>query len=227
MLAIQEGEFVFPIYIEEDGDNVEIFIGTSSRRRMPCIHISLYGHSAVLQDLVFAKRLMSKGNSSIVVMLKAVLKWFFTKYPFVQYIEFMDKSYYNTDKGRMMLSEKMVLTEGRTWYMKHFGSEPHSPEALNAYKKYKSVYVRQGNAMKHYNSSVYTYQNLQKIIDTYPVLNGNMISTTSWKINKQTIQEYDVNPIESQTGGGKHKISLKQLYLKHKSYDFPWRIYVS
>jgi hypothetical protein len=233
MLAIQEGEYTFPVYIEEDENNVEIFVGSSDRRRLPCVHISLYGSNAVLQDLVFlshcsTNRLLLQGDGSLVIMLKSVLKWLCRKYPFVKYIEFMDKSYYNTQKGRIMLPEKMVLTEGKTWYMKHFGAEPHSPEAINAYKKYKTVYDTQVNVMKDKNSNAWTYENLQNIIDDFPVLNGKMISTTTWKIPKKTIQEYNVNPTESQMGGRiHHQLSIKQLYLRHKTYDFPWRIYVS
>ena len=232
MPAIQEGEHIFPVSIDEGEDEIDIFVGNANRRKSPCIHISIYsGRDVLLQDLVFfshcsaSNKAMVSGDGSLVVMLKAVLKWLVHKYAFITRIEFMDKSYYQTLKGRVMLPEKMMLTEGRTWYMKHFGAEPLSPEAVNVCKKYKAVFDEHRDEIRKLPTDAWYYENLEKIIQQYPSLNGKMISTTTWCISRKTIEKYNVAPKEVQAGGGDGK-SLKRLYLKHKSYSFPLRIYV-
>ena len=233
MLAIQEGQYTFPMYIEEDDDIIDIYVGNAKRRNAPYIRISIFKPSdVVLQDLTFfphcsiSEKLLQKGDGSVSIMLKAVLKWLVTKYDFMQDIEFTDNSKFKTNNGTVYLAEKCVLIEGQTWYMKHFGAIPSSSSAKIALKSYMNLHEKYKNEIVNLDKDLWLQDNLEVLYSKFPSINGKRISGTTWKIAKNTINQYNVNPIEVQIGGG-HKAcsNLKKLYLENMSYDLPRTLY--
>ena len=233
MLAIQEGQYTFPMYIEEEDDVLDIYIGNLKRRNAPCICISIFKPSdVVLQDLSFlphcsiSEKLLQKGDDSVVVMLKAVLKWLVTKYDFIQDIEFTDNSKFETRKGTAYLADKCVLIEGQTWYMKHFGAEASSSSAKIALKSYMNLHEKHKNEIVSLDKDIWLQENLEVLYTKFPSINGKRISGTTWKITKNTIKKYNVNPIEVQIGGERKACTnLKKNYLDNLSYDLPRQLY--
>lgn len=234
MLAIQQGQYTFPVYIEEDEDDINIYVGNAKRTKTPCIRIWIYNKSTViLEDLVFlphcsvSEKHLQQGDGSVVIMLKSVLKWLISKYTSINEIEFVDESYFQTDNGRMRLAEKGVLTEGKTWYMKHFGSKPLTTITKASFERYKSIHDNNKDAIMTLDTDVWLEKNIEQLYSKFPTLNGKRMTGTAWKITKKTITKYDVHPIEVQVGGGKIEgENLKQLYLKHKRYDRPRRVFI-
>lgn len=234
MLAIQQGQYTFPVYIEEDGDDIEIYIGKASNNKYPCIHVSIYKRQyVVLQDLVYlphcivSRTNLEKRNGSVVIMLKAVLKWLIKHYDFVRHVVFTDNSYFDSRLGQLLLPERMMLTEGQTWYMKHFGAKPGNIETKSIYKRYKQVYNVFKDDFVNVQDETWLYKNLVNLFTKYPPIKNKIITGTTWKISRKTIDNYDVNPVEVQVGGGKIEgETLKQLYLKHKRYDRPRRVFI-
>lgn len=234
MLSIQEGQYTFPMYIEEEDDNIYIYVGNAKKKKAPCIRIWIYKkQDAILEDLVYlphcsvSEKQLQKGNGSVVIMLQSVLKWFINKYEFVQEVEFSDESYFKTKNGNILLAEKGVLTEGRTWYMKHFGAEPSTATAAAMYQSFKSVHDKHKKEILTLDKDIWLQSNLHVLYTTFPSINGKRISGTTWKIKKDTILNYKVNPVELQIEGGRQTgENLKKLYLDNKKYVLHKKVFV-
>lgn len=235
MLAIQEGHYTFPVYIEEDDDIIDIYIGNAKRKKAPCIRITLFRSSyAILQDLIFfphcsiSEKQLQKGDGSVIVMLKAVLKWLIRKYNFIHNIEFTDKSRFNTKDGTTVyLAEKCVLIEGQTWYMKHFGAEPSSGISRAMYNVYKKVHDKNKEEIAKLDKTVWIEDNLEQLYSKFPSINGKRLSGTTWNITRTTVENYNVNPIEVQIGGGpKTCENLKQVCLSRHEFVLPRKVYL-
>lgn len=235
MLAIQEGQYTYPVYIEEEDNDINIYIGNAKRTKAPCIHIWIHKKStAILEDLVFlphcsaSEKHLHRGDGSVVIMLKSVLKWLLNKYHFVNEIEFIDESCFHTRNGLIRLPEKGVLTEGKTWYMKHFDAEPLTSMSIASFERYRAVHDSHRVDIITLDKDIWLEKNLEVLYSKFPVLNGKKVTGTPWKITAKTIKTYDVNPIEVQIGGGQTRGEyLKHLYLKHKRYDRPRRVFLS
>lgn len=220
MLGLLCGDYIFPVDIQIDdvfGDT-EIFIGNPKCKPSPCIHISVTKDQkkAVLQDLVFfttcsISEKLKKGDGSLVLMVKCSLKWLFDKYPELKRIEFMDKSYFESKDGKIMLPEKMVVKEGMTWYQKHFGAKPLTEQAKLAYNKYKSLY----NANITLDNSLFLYQNMGKLVQMYPMLKNQTISSSTWYISRKVIYGYP--DVYSETNFGGAITDMKRKCAKYKS----------
>lgn len=234
MLAIQEGQYIFPVYIEEDDDIIEIYIGNTKRKKTPCIRITLFNScDAILQDLIFfphcsvSKRRLQKGDGSVVFMLKCVLKWLVSKYDFIENIEFTDKSRFEDKDVKIYLAEKCVLTEGKTWYMKHFGAKPSSAISRMAYEVYRKVFDKNKKTIAKLDKSIWIESNIEQLYSKFPSINGKRLSGTTWQIAKKTIDKYDVHPIEVQIGGGvKACKNLKDKCRSYNQFVLPKKVFV-
>jgi hypothetical protein len=234
MLSIHEGQYTFPMYIEEEGDDIYIYVGNAKRKKSPCIRILIYKkRDVILEDLVYlphcsiSEKHIQKGNGSVVIMLQSVLKWLIKKYIFVQNVEFSDESYVKTKNGNILLAEKGVLTEGQTWYMKHFGAEPCTATSEAMFQAYKRVYEKHKNDIMTLDEDIWLHSNQHVLYSTFPSINGKRISGTTWKIRKDTIMNYNVNPVELQIGAGiQTGKNLKKLYLDNKKYVLPDKVFV-
>lgn len=228
MLAIQEGQYKFFVYIEEDDDITDIYVGNVEMRNAPCIHILLYKkQDVILDDLVYLPHCTVSENGAVVIMLQSVLKWIINKYNFVEDVEFSDESNLKTEKGNILLAEKGVLTEGQTWYMKHFGAEPSTRISVATFQTYKSVHDKHKIEIMTLDKDIWLQSNLHVLYSTFPRINGKRISGTDWKIKKDTIMNYNVNPVELQICGGRQTgENLKKLYLDNKKYILHERVFV-
>lgn len=234
MLAIQEGQYTYPVYIEEEEDNIFIYVGNAKRTMSPCICISIYKKRyVVLQDLIYlphcsvCNKRIKKGDDSVVMMLQSVLKWLIRKYDFVKYIQLTDKSTFTTEFGEIRLAEKGMLTEGKTWYMKHFGAIPTSGEAIAAFANFKSTYKKYKDELSVLDDKAWLYENIRELYTKYPLIKNQVLYGTTWKISRKTIETYDVNPVDIQIGGGRNTgLKLKQLYDDNVQHVFTKRIFI-
>lgn len=160
MILHTEG-YSFPIErYKDDIDNTitEIFIGNPKCKPIPCIHITVYANEpvAVLQELVFftscstSPKKFVRRSDGVKVMLRAALAWLLKKYTHVTSVEFSDNSYFKSGGNDIfMLPEKMVLTEGQTWYQKHFHAIPYKRTEQNL-----NLFVRFYNQQKQHFQSL-------------------------------------------------------------------------
>lgn len=237
MLAIREGKYTFPLYIEEEDNVIDIYIGNATRSKVPCIRIWMYNKTdIILEDLVYlphcsvSEAQLQRGDASLAIMLQSVLKWLVNKYPFVKEIIFTDKSGFKSKEGLIMLAEKGVLTEGQTWYMKHFGAEPSEPKSNATFQLFKSVHEKYKDEILTLDKEIWLQNNLRMLYEKFPSINGKRLSGTTWKITKDTIESYDVNPVEVQIGGGRNRRNtsayLKKVYLDNVNYELSTRLFV-
>lgn len=187
-----------------------ILIGNPNCKPRGCVEISVYGNdtTARLQNVKYyatcsTARQFQKNEGAMQVLLKIALKWLIRNYPHINKVTFTDESYYNLDNGQvLMLPEKLYLTEGHTWYSKHFGAKPSTRTRL-VLKLFARAYK---DGKQHFNTlplDSWTEENAAKTLSVYPALYGKQISGTEWYITRETIASYDVgDPVWNQQGGG-------------------------
>ena len=182
---LRVNNLIFPVEIspaEYSPDLVDVYIGNLSGR--PCIHITVDKSNVktvTLQTLYYFRE-CSKDTR----MLKGVLKWIVDEYD-VQRVEFTD-----TSGQSLMLPEMMVLTQGQTWYQKHFGAIPGSDFTKSTLKAYLAVRKAFPDDFESLPLSSWEETNIAKTLEKYALLRDKCMTGTTWTITRATIEDYDV-----------------------------------
>jgi hypothetical protein len=237
-MFLRVDDYVFPIVrVEYDWTPyIEYYFGNPSCKPKPCIHITIEQNDplAIINTIDFYKscsiseKAFNRGTGAMVLFVKTVLKWLIKEYPDIQTFSLTDESYYKTNGGAYLLPEKMLLTEGKTWYQKHFGAIPSS-RTEKLYNSYLLEYQKHEEVFKQLPNTAWLESNLAKTIQPYQTLYLKSISGTEWFIHRNTIESYDIPPFEFiktlQKGGNippkTQKISIKPR--KHR-IPRPWSL---
>jgi len=208
-MNIKVGTFIFPVinsYNLED-DVTDIYIGNPSCKPKPCIIISVdhINKVAIIQDITYYKSCninnsdFNRGEGGMQLLVKASLKFLINEHPFIKKVYLTDKSYYNN----IILPEKMLLTEGQTWYMKYFGAVPdtQTKSTLRKYLRIHKLYKEQFQALP---KEAWNEKNIRATLSEYtPYLKNHQLSGSSWYITKDKINGFDIPKFEIlQNGGG-------------------------
>jgi hypothetical protein len=208
-------DYVFPMSVvkQRSSPYIEYYFGNPSCKPKPCIHMTIEKDDpiVVINTIDFYKtcsiseKEFNRGTGAMVLFVKTVLKWLIKKYPFIQTFSLTDESYYKTTRGTYLLPEKLLLTEGQTWYQKHFGAIPSS-RTEKLYNSYVLEHRTHADVFKHLPHTAWLESKLAETLQPYPSLYLKSISGTEWFIHRDTIQSYDLPPFvfkkKLQDGGG-------------------------
>lgn len=210
LLGVDRYRFPVEIMEYDFDDTIDILIGNPSCKPKACIEMSVTKETedtskypsiseAVLQQIHYfdscsvSEKKFTKGSKDMDMLVKAALKWLIQKYPYVEKVSLSDKSYFQERDGSpiVLLPEKMYLTEGHTWYQKHFGAQP-SDETMRILKRYQYVYENFHHLLKQLPLSAWYEKELSKTLSDFTFLKNRQLSGSSWYITKETINEYDI-----------------------------------
>lgn len=202
----------FPIYITETewDDYIDICIGNLSCKPKPCIHITVEknhpeaGINAIqfYESCSISTRSFKRGSGAMVLFVKTALKWLFQAYPYLHVIHLQDDSYYEdtTSKTITMLPEKMVLTEGKTWYEKHFNALP-SKKTQMVLELYKYIHRQHSKELKRLPESAWYETTLANTLKPYSCLEYKKLSGAEWSIPRNIIEDYECPAFHLSEGG--------------------------
>jgi hypothetical protein len=176
---------------------IEFYFGNPQCKPRPCIHITLEPQDpiAIINTCSISEKSFNRGTGAMVIFIKTVLKWMIKEYPFIQTFSFTDESYFKTKDGTYLLPEKMLLTEGKTWYQKHFNATP-SVRTLRIYNSYLLEHQRNGDIFKNLPKNAWLESQLAETLKSYSTLAYKTLSGTEWYISRDMIESYDTPPFE-------------------------------
>lgn len=216
-MYLESNNFKFPVQIidEEWDDEVAIYVG--QHRKTPCIiiliekgkkvarmqSVSFFDHCSVSTENKFTRR-----SGAVVLMVKVVLQWLVHTYN-ITTVVFADESH--SEQG-YMLPEKMMLTEGQTWYQKHLGAEPEATRTKPIVKAFTKLYTQHKEHFKSLNCSAWLVDNLREVLKPYNnIIQHQQLTSSVWNITSKTIQNYNTVYTEHpETLGGSWKKQLQK-----------------
>jgi hypothetical protein len=212
IMQLLVGEYKFPIEIiknEWEPGDVHIHVGNPSNRPKPCVVITVYDEEiAILQEVSYygtcsiSGTRFERGSGGMHILVKGVLQWLMGRYPQLKEVKLTDKTFYQD----IMLPEKLALTEGTTWYVKHFGAVPDGLDTMRRFHAYQQVHQTMGDSMRTLPPNTWTTANMRELLSQLPGIHGRTLSGTTWRISKETIKTYDIPPVTtSLTGGGRKR----------------------
>lgn len=159
-------KYQFPIYITDTkwDDYIDICINLSCEPK-PCIHITVEKNNPIAginaidyyESCSISAHPFKKGTGAMVVFIKASLKWLIEAYPYIKEVHLQDDSYYvdKPSKEELMLPEKMVLTEGQTWYESNISKTLKNYPSLASKELSGSGWFISCDTIKNYQSPSY------------------------------------------------------------------------
>ena len=207
-LEVNDYQFIVDVYKDSDRE-IEIYVGYANK---PCIFIIIDEDSdigIVLEILEY--------NDETQIMIKSALQWLFDTYANLKSISFMDKS--KSKEDNVYLAEKMVLTEGKTWYQKYVQAEPDGKLTEILHKIYYSVFEKHRDDLRKLPIDVWKPDMIKETLSKYHILEYKQITGTSWIIHRKTIMNYNMKYKLNQTLPCKTRPAINIDFL---SYDI-WR----
>jgi ribosomal protein L11 methylase PrmA len=137
-------------------------------------------------------------------MLKVALQWLVDEYK-ISKVTFSDKSH--SSQG-FMLPEKMVLTEGQTWYQKYFDVQPDNDVTKATLKAYGRLYNEHKDYFKSLANNSWAMPKIRDKLKPFDKeLKKQQLSGSVWHMTKQTIKGYNVPySIHKEVLGGSKKM---------------------
>jgi hypothetical protein len=214
--------YKFPVNLIENSwdSDVVLQVGNPHCRPKPCLQVTFdpNGWLAGIDILAYhttcsvSKRRFERGSGAIVLMVKAALQWLMRTYPKLCRVVLADESYFTYHEDVYLLPEKMILTEGQTWYQKHFGAVPDKGGTHKIVAKYQRVYEKHGEEVRKLPDSAWLSKNIEATLKKFPELENIHLSGRQWSIHRKTIEAYDI-PIVTlhMDGGGRSGAGLKHM----------------
>ena len=218
------GEYKFEVVINDLEDGVmEIYIGSASR---PCVIFLVFNNETIiLQDLMYHSKCSSgkpfvRRSGATQIMVKGALQWLCDMYPKVKAVDLTDKMKYEG----VIVPERMFLTEGQTWYQKHFQALPETKTTAILYF-YKRVYEKHKQDLLELPLDAWKVKNIKDTLSQFPSLYMKQITGTGWYIPRNTIIAYDIPKYEIRMEGGSKKLG-KIIQEWNRNWEFTpdiWR----
>lgn len=210
-LSVDNYKFPMIIHKYDFEEDITVQVGNPKCKPKPCLQITLNPseYLAGIDTMRFyttcsiSEKAFQRGTGATHIMVKATLKLLIEKYPSLKVFALADKSYFDTEDGNtLMLPEKMALTEGVTWYEKHFQAVPDDATSL-VLKKYKRAYAKYGDMFRKLPLDAWYSQNIQETLrKAGPMLENVQLSGMQWFIHRDVIQKYDVPDFKVVMEGG-------------------------
>lgn len=206
-MRLESDGYAFPVQIiryDWDPRNVDIVIGNPSCLE---ISVSMDDPDATLQVLQFfetcneSRKPFVQGSGAMVILVKVALRWLCNTFPHIKTVSLTDKSFFQKQEKRYLLPEKMMLTEGQTWYQKHLQAQPEK-KTERILIRYLHVWKEHGNEIKSLSNEYWTPERIKEIGAMYPYIRNFQMTGSAWVIRRSTIVAYDIeDPVYKQGGG--------------------------
>jgi hypothetical protein len=197
-MYLESGGLSFHIQVidQEWDDDIAIYCG--QYRKPPCViilfergstiarlqSVGFFEHCSVSNSKQFTRR-----SGAVVVMVKVVLQWITNTYN-ISTVVFADESH--SAQG-YMLPEKMVLTEGQTWYQKYFTAEPEETRTKPALKAYVKLYNEKKEYFRTLDDGMWLVENVRDVLAPFQTtLQYQQLTSSSWYIKATTIKGYNI-----------------------------------
>lgn len=203
--------YKFPLVIvnfDFEPDVINIWIGNPNCKPKPCIDITVFNEKEAMinPSCSNSPKTFERRSEGMKILLKSTLRWLIEKYPKITQIHLTDKSYFGDP-------EKMVLTEGMTWYQKYFGALPEPTTAL-ILRKFVSLHTLHKNDFQKLKNDAWFDLNIRTTLLPYKTfVEHHQLSGTSWFITKETIESYDIpipNDGTTQHGSGQRWLQTQR-----------------
>ena len=198
----------------EEDNEIAVYVG--QQRKPPCIIITFQRGKkvAILQGLSFFshcninsdKRFLQR-SGAVELMLKVTLQWLVSEYDITR-VTFSDKSH--STQG-YMLPEKMILTEGKTWYQKHFDAKPDSELTKMSLKAYLRLYNDNKAHFISLPNDAWVMPAIKETLKEFQdTLKKQQLSGTVWQITRKVIESYNIPyTLHQETLGGSRKANIE------------------
>lgn len=192
--------YVFPMEVrkEEWADETTVLIADPSCKSKACIILMIDDSSTASLQLVhyypscnISKKYFEKRSGAMQLLIKSSLYWLMQTYTHVKRVTFSDDSYLEFNGDTYMLPEKMFLTEGTTWYAKHFSAKPTKKTKIIV-KRFQRAYDEFGNTFRQLPMKSWKKKYFKSTIEQVPYLLGFQLSGSEWYIARKTIESYNV-----------------------------------
>jgi len=150
-----------------DDDITEIYFGKSNAYIV--MTIDHENNIAIMKDMT---------HGGMQRLIQTSLKWCSKEYPFIIKIYFND----------ILSPEKLVLTEGQTWYMKYFGAVPCS-QTKTALRKYLRIHKLYKEKFQALPKDAWNEKNIKATLSD---LEYHQLSGSSWYITSAMIRELNI-----------------------------------
>lgn len=206
-LSVSDGSYEQTFDVVRDEDELPIsihyFVGLAYKTYKACVHIEVDVKSkyAVLQGVQTDSECSMEGDlQSIHMLVKGALKHVAKKHT-LKYFTLDDKAEKHLGNKSIAITPRLLLQGKEGWYQHHFGAVPTQDtyRILQSLSKHKDKIKR--------NLSITTQDNwgsdneivtvAEKIIPNY----ANAIFGTSWIIQREIVDKYNVTIKEVQYGG--------------------------
>jgi len=212
-MYLESDGFKFPVTIIDEAYDDEVAVYVGQQNKPPCIILTFERgkKTAVLQGLSYFSHCSVSSNTrftqrsgAVVLMLKVALQWLVDEYK-ISKVTFSDKSH--SSQG-FMLPEKMVLTEGQTWYQKYFDVQPDNDVTKATLKAYGRLYNEHKDYFKSLANNSWAMPKIRDKLKPFDKeLKKQQLSGSVWHMTKQTIKGYNVPySIHKEVLGGSKKM---------------------
>ena len=189
-ICLQSDPYTFHIQIQIQAFEDTILVSVGGEDIMtPCMQIILEEGIAHINDVIFRNTCTSSGNlvqgeGGMKHMIRVVLRWLIEAHPEIKKVTLIDRSaYMNVPLGEMKL-----LTEGQTWYQKHFGAKPASDHGKQTLKRYRDVFHKY--AADFTGIPIATWKDREKVTSLLKKYHLSYATGLEYRIPLRTIQTY-------------------------------------